>query len=114
MDLVILTVISAIAHRGACAVVFYEGTSEAVLNFPMMFRRPFVRDMIRVYMFAAIPLGCLNGFLLYGGVGLVVCGFGTWLGTLLANLVLRFNPASQLFWFGTANVIWTIINLANA
>ncbi len=113
MDLAILTVISAIAHRGACSIVA-AGTPENVLHHSMALQRPSVRNMVRVYMYAAIPLGCLNGFLLYGGVGLVICGLGTWLGMLLVNLVLRFNPATQLFVCGTANVIWTLVNLANA
>ena len=107
MDLVLLTIVSAIAFRGACCLAQYAN----VLDHPLWTTRPEGRGFLSVYVFGAIPIGCLNGYLLYGGVGLVLCGLGTWLGMLLANLILRFNPGRQFHWFGSVNIIWTIVNL---
>ena len=111
LSLVLLIVISAIAFRGACAICYYANTSEGVLLLPMWATTPQAKRYVGLYMYAAIPIACLNGFLLYGFIGLLIAGVGTWLVMLIANVTLRFNPGNQLIFFGTINMIWTLINV---
>jgi hypothetical protein len=112
VDLFLITVVGGIAWRGANTLLFYEDTSTAVLYFPMWSRTSAGRYFLRAYVFGAIPIALLNGYILYGFGGLVICGVGTWLLMLLSNLILRFSPANQLYGFGLANIIWTLVNLS--
>ena len=111
MDLVFLAIISAIAFRGACWISYYANSPEGVMHSPTWTTTPRGKRHVRFYTYAAIPIACLNGFLMYSVLGLLVASVGTWLGMLICNLILRFNPGYQFMFFGTINVIWTLINI---
>lgn len=111
MSLVLLIIVSAIAFRGACTICHYANTSESALLLPMWATTSHAKRYVGLYMYAALPVACLNGFLLNGFIGLFISGVGTWLGMLIANFTMRFNPGNQLIVFGTINMIWTLINV---
>ena len=111
MALAILIIISAIAFRGACSLMHYAETPEAVLHAPQWTQTVSGKRYVRWYAYAAIPMACYNGFAIEGFIGLLVAGVGSWLGMLLANLALRFNPGYQFMFFGAIHTIWTIINV---
>jgi hypothetical protein len=111
LDLLLLTVIGGIAWRGANTLLYYENTPDAALYFPRWANRPTGRSIIRVFALSAIPIALINGYVMYQWGGLVLCGVGTWLFMLLSNLILRFSPANQLYFFGSTNLIWTFCNI---
>ena len=111
MDLAILIIISSIAYRGACSIAYNNLTGSGFLYNPMWTTVPSGRKFVAIYMFAAIPIGCLNGLLLYGWVGLIIAGISIYVGMLIVNLLLRFNPGTQFHVCGLINIVWTFINL---
>ena len=111
MDLAILIVISSIAYRGACAIVNNHINRIGVLYNPQWTTTSGGYKFVSVYMFAAIPICCLNGLLLYGWIGLLISGVGTWLGMLIINLFFRYDPGVQFQICGIITIIWTIVNL---
>lgn len=110
MALAILIIINAVAFRGACSLMYNDRTPEAVLHAPQWTQTPSGKMYVRWYAYLAIPMACFNGFAMEGFIGLLVAGIGSWLGMLLANLTLRFNPGYQFMVFGAIHTIWTIIN----
>ncbi len=111
MDLAILIVISSIAYRGACAIVNNNINGTGGLYNPMWTTTSFGKNFVSVYMFASIPISCLNGLLLYGWIGLLIAGITTWIGMPLINLFFRYNPGSQFQICGIITLIWTFVNL---
>ena len=111
MNLVLLIIVSAIAFRGACSVSFYASRGDGVLENPQWTTTPQGKRFVRLYVYAAIPIACLNGLLLHGFIGLLLSGIGTWIGMLAVNLFLRFNAGNQFMIFGSINIIWTLVNV---
>ena len=112
MDLFLLIVIGGITWRGANTLLATEETTGNTFYYPIWTRSPFGRFVVRFFSYGAIPLALLNGFTLYGIIGLIVCVIGTWLFMLFSNLVLRFSPTIQMCLFGLVYIIWTIRNLS--
>lgn len=86
-----------------------------VLQIPLAFMRPPGRTIVHVYMVAAIPIALANGYLLdLSWLDCIVAGIGTWLGMLIANVVLRFNEILQFLGFGAVNLGWLAFNIHRA
>ena len=111
MALVIFTLISAIAYRGACSIIHNTINGYGALHNPMWTTTKSGHRFVTAYMFLAIPIACLNGVLMYGFIGLIIAGVGTWIGMPVINLLFRFNPGNQFMICGTVTFIWTVINI---
>ena len=69
------------------------------------------KKYLMIYTLSAIPIACLNGYLLGGWLGLFACGVLTFIGMSIPRLLLPGNGAIHLIIFGSANIIWTCINI---
>ncbi|HPO68201.1 MAG TPA: hypothetical protein PLE40_00395 [Candidatus Pacearchaeota archaeon] len=110
MEIFIIIIVGALAWRGANSLAFSYLNKE-FLSLPLFFTTEKGFKIAMMYSYAAIPLALINGFILNSWLGLLIVGLGTWIGMLIANLILRFNPALQFFLFGFINIIWTIYNV---
>jgi hypothetical protein len=111
MELFLMILVGAIAFRGAASLVS-SAIHDGPLYVPLWTTTPSGHGILTIYMFAAIPIAFLNGFLLhYRFMESLTVGIGTWLGMLAANIFLRFNPAIQFMLFGLINLIWTTVNV---
>jgi hypothetical protein len=111
IQLIIQTIVGAIAFRGACSLVYARSHGSA-LNIPLAFAEGKMQKLVTLYMFAALPLAFANGFLYhFSWIQALIVMMSTWLGMLISNIVLRFNPAIQFMFFGLVNIIWLIINV---
>lgn len=121
MEIAILILVGAIAWRG-CNMVVLLVTERRLLEVPIFFAPGLPGYRIAsVYMIAAPILAFLNGYLLNGFVGLLICGIGTWLAMLLFHFFWSTSfrrsggtGARQFLFFGTVNVLWTIVNVFRA
>ena len=100
MALALIIIINAIAFRGACTLMRYDRTPEAVLSIPEWTQTVAGKLYVRWYAYSAIPLACLNGFMLEGLVGLIVAGVGSSLGMFPGIPIFRFSPEFQVSFFG--------------
>lgn len=99
-QLIVLILVSAIAFRGAC-MLMHNIISGNVLQVPLAYMHPPGRTIVQLYMFTAIPLALVNGFLLeFSWIDALIAGVGTWAGMLFANIFLRFNEIFQFLLFG--------------
>ena len=80
------------------------------LYLPLFFTSKAGFNILQIYLYAAIPIAIFNGYSIDGWLGMFIVGIGTWVGMLIANLILRFNPTLQFFLFGSVNISWTIYN----
>ena len=110
METALIIIIGALAFRGAAKMTYslLNGARQAV---PYYFNSKIGFKFIQTYLFIAIPLAIYHGYVINGWIGLFVIGIGTWLGMLVANIFLKFNPAVQFLLFGLINIVWTIYNV---
>jgi len=114
LELLGLIVVGAIAFRGAC-ILMHNIVSGNVLQVPLAYMQPPGKTIVHIYMVAAIPIALVNGYLLdFSWIDCILAGVGTWLGMLIANVVLRFNEVLQFLGFGTANLGWLGFNIFRA
>ena len=111
MDLILLsifTLISAVAHQGANFIVYCAKTGIPVKNAPRWITTLGGFLFVKVYVYLATPIACLNGFLMYEYQGLIIAGVGTYLGTS----IFRFLGRRGWSTFSVAiTLIWTVINI---
>ena len=69
------------------------------------------KKCIMVYILAAIPIACLNGYLLHEWGGLLISGVLTWLGISISRFILPGSAAFHFVFFSFANILWTFINV---
>lgn len=111
MSLAVFILMHAIAYRGACLIVHNAINRQGVLYNPMWTTTKYGYRFVTIYMYAAIPIACLNGLLMYGFVGLIIAGVGTWIGMPIINLLFRFNHGNQFMICGTVTFVWTFLNI---
>ena len=110
MDLAILaifTLISASAHRGASFIIYCAKTETPV------YASRWITSLggflfVKAYMYLAIPIACLNGYLMYGYKGLIIAGLGTCLGM---HILRFFNRGGGFTFCGAITLIWTVVNI---
>ena len=112
MALAVFIIVHAIAYRGACSLVNNTLRGVGVLYNPMWTTTKNGYKFVKIYMFLALPIACLNGFLMFEFWGLLIAGVGTWIGMPIVNLLLRFNPGNQFMIGGAITLIWTLVNIA--
>ncbi len=112
MQTVLLIIVGAIAYRGAAAIGTLLDTHDAVLELPPVWTSPIGKKVVQLYIIVGLPLAFIAGYFLnqswLEALGVFV---GTWVGMLVANIFLRFNPPIQLMVFGTINIAWLIANI---
>ena len=112
--LIALIIVGALGFRGACKIMHNVVTMRASLVPPALMVPP-GRNIVHIYMVAAIPVAFLNGYLLnHSWVDCVLVGFGTWAGMLVANILFRFSEIFQFFIFGLVNLCWLTVNIYRA
>jgi len=101
----------AISWRGSSKIL-HDLLYGDIWNLPIIFlMSKFWRNVVMIYSFLVPLLAAVNGYALDGVRGLFVVPFGTWIGMLLTNLFLRFNPIVQFLVFGLMYITLTIFLL---
>ena len=111
MDLAILaifTLISATAHQGANFIVYCAKTGTPISYAPRWITTLGGFLFVKIYVYLAIPIACLNGFLMYEYQGLIIAGLGTWLGTPIFRFLGRRGWTTLPV---AITLIWTIVNI---
>lgn len=112
--LIALIIVGSLGFRGACKIM-HNIVEMRALHVPPVLMVPPGRAVVHIYVVAAIPIAFLNGYLLsHSWVDCVIAGFGTWVGMLLANTLLRFSELLQFYVFGLANICWLALNVFRA
>lgn len=111
MALAVFIIVHAIAYRGACSLVNNTLNGVDALYNPMWTTTKSGYRFVKIYMYLGLPIACLNGFLMFGFIGLLVAGVGTWIGMPIINLILRSNPGNQFMIGGTIIIVWTFVNI---
>lgn len=109
METVIYILVGALAFRGAMKLV-YLATQGQLMHLPVMFTTKTGYRVLQGYMYIALPIAMFNGYVLNGWTGMLVVGVGTWIGALVFNIILTFNPIAELYIFGLINVVLTLNN----
>lgn len=110
MGIIGIIIVGAIALRGAYSLIHSHIHRERT-KIPYYFQGKAGFKILELYTVVAIPIALANGYMVYSWVGMLMVGLGTWLGMLLANIILRFNPALQFTLFGLINIAWTLFNI---
>ena len=110
METIGIIIIGALAFRGVSSMT-HSYINRDFLSLPLFFSSKAGFNILQTYLFVAIPIALFNGYAMNGWIGMLIIGVGTWLGMLVANILLRFNPILQFILFGLINIIWTIYNI---
>ena len=115
LDLYLFMVIGGIAWSGSVRISesYLNPPTVSPLECPPWAGRPTGLRFITIFNIAMIVLPFLNGYILGGVLGMFGSIAGTWVVMKLVRyfFTYRFEYAIRVFFFGSAYVIWTLVNL---
>ena len=115
LDLYLFMVVGGIAWSGSIRISesYLNPPTVSPLECPHWVGRPAGLKFIAICNIAMIVLPFLNGYILGGVPGMFISIAGTWVVMKLVRyfFTYRFEYAIRIIFFGSAYVIWTLVNL---